>query len=289
MRRVLPTIVVLSALTVVDAAQEPTPASSELRFDVTSVKRSPPILDRALQPFVGVPQPGVWRLRDLPIVSVLRNAYPGHPLSAQVVGAPEWVNSDYYDIEARMIPTATAEDVRQMVRMLLAERFKLALHQEKRQVTAFELVKRKDGKLGRGLQPPRVDCAAFRAGGPRPVDPARKEYADRLVCAVTIMPTFDHTLLIPGANMRLTAGDVPIASILTLLGNSLNRPVIDGTGLTERFDIELQFLTGAPRIDGDNGPPLRAAISDQLGLQVQDVLTVSDVLVIDRIERPTEN
>jgi uncharacterized protein (TIGR03435 family) len=289
MRRVLSTVAVLSALTGVDAAQQPTPVSSELRFEVTSVKRSPPILDRALQPFVGVPQPGVWRLRDQPIVSALRNAYPGHPLPAQVVGAPEWVNRDYYDIEARTSPTATAGDVRQMVRMLLAERFKLALRQEKRQVTAFALVTRKDGRLGRGLQPPTVDCAAFRAGGPRPDDPARKAYADRLPCAVTVMPTFDHTLLIPGANMRLTAGDVPIASILTLLGNYLNRPVIDGTGLSERFDIELQFFTGAPRIDGDDGPPLRAAIGDQLGLQVQDVLTVSDVLVIDRIERPTEN
>jgi uncharacterized protein (TIGR03435 family) len=79
---------------------------------------------------------------------------------------------------------------------------------------------------------------------------------------------------------------VPISRILTLLGNYMNRPVIDGTGRTQRFDIELQFLAGSVRIDGDNGPPIRAAIAEQLGLQVQEGRTSIDVLVIDGIERP---
>jgi uncharacterized protein (TIGR03435 family) len=81
---------------------------------------------------------------------------------------------------------------------------------------------------------------------------------------------------------------VPISQILTLLGNRLNRPVIDRTNLTERFDIELQFST-AVRPDGDSGPPICAAITEQLGLQVQEGRTTVDVLVIDHIERPTEN
>jgi uncharacterized protein (TIGR03435 family) len=103
-----------------------------------------------------------------------------------------------------------------------------------------------------------------------------------------VLPTFDHTLLIPGADLRLTAGDVPISRILTLLGNYLNRPVVDRTNLTQRFDIELQFST-AIRADGDSGPPMRAAITDQLGQQVQEGRAMVDVLVIDHIERPTEN
>jgi len=286
MRRMLLTVAVLCALTLAGAAQSaPQPT---LRFDVASVKRSPPYLERQIQAFVGSPQPGVWRLRDLPVASAVLNLYPGYPLSVQVVGAPDWFDSrEWYDIEARTNPAATAEDIRQMGRTLLADRFKLALHAEQRELPAFILTQRNDRRLGRGLQTPAIDCTAFRAGGPRPIAPVQRN-ADRLPCGMTVLPTFDHTLLIPGADLRLTAGDVPISRILTLLGNYLNRPVVDRTNLTQRFDIELQFST-AIRADGDSGPPMRAAITDQLGLQVQEGRAMVDVLVIDHIERPTEN
>ena len=262
-------------------------AAQSPRFDVASIKRSAPILDRQLQPFVGIPQPGFWRLRDYPVITALRNLYPGHPLSVQVVGAPEWLDSlEWYDIEARTSPSATAENIRQMGRALLADRFKLALHTEKREVPAFVLVKRNDGKLGSGLKPPAVDCAAFRAGGERPRDPAPKP-ADRLPCAAIVLPIFDHTRLIPGTDMRITAGDVPVSGILTLLANQLKRPVIDRTGLTQRFDIELQFTADPLRTTDDAGPSIRTAITEQLGLHVQDGRAPIDVLVIDHIERPT--
>jgi uncharacterized protein (TIGR03435 family) len=291
MHRVMPTIVVLSALTIAGAAQQPPPASSALRFDVASVKRSPPILDRALQPFVGVPQPGVWRIRDQPVIAVLRNIYPGYPLSVQIVGAPEWLEGvrDLYDIEGRTNATATADDIRQMARALLADRFKLALHTERREVPAFALVKRGDGQLGSGLQTPSVDCTAFRAGGPRPDDPARKANADRLACNVVLLPTFDHTRRVSGTDMRISGGDVPVSRILTLLANQLERPVIDATGLADqRFDIELQFTSDPLRTTGD-GPAIRTAITEQLGLRLQETRTMIDVLVIDHIARPTEN
>jgi uncharacterized protein (TIGR03435 family) len=262
--------------------------SSAARFEVASVKRSPPILDRRLDPFLGVAQPGLWRVRDQPMLPVLRNIYPGHQFPGEVVGAPDWVSSDYYDIEAKMNPASTADDARQMARALLAERFKLVVHQEQREVAAFVLTQKRDGKLGPGLKPPAVDCAAFRNGGPRPVDP-RPKNADRLPCAVTALPAFDSTLVIPGVDTRITAGDVPIARILTLLGNQLKRPVVDGTNLTQRFDIELQFSAGPVRPDVENGPPIRAAIGEQLGLQVEEGKAMVDVLVIDHIERPTEN
>jgi uncharacterized protein (TIGR03435 family) len=275
-------VLILCSLTVSLAAQQP----AQLRFEVASIKRAAPILDRQLQPFVGIPQPGFWRLRDYPVITALRNLYPGYPLSVQVVGAPEWLDSlEWYDIEARTSPSATAEDIRQMGRALLADRFKLALHSEKREVPAFVLVKRSDGKLGSGLKPPSVDCAAFRAGGERPRDPAPKP-ADRLPCAAIVLPIFDHTRLVAGTDMRITAGDVPVSGILTLLANQLKRPVIDRTGLTQRFDIELQF-TADPLQSTAGGPAIRTAITEQLGLQVQDDRAPIDVLVIDHIERPT--
>ena len=199
------------------------------------------------------------------------------------------MNRDFYDIEARNSRTATAEDVRQMARALLAERFTLALHQEQRDVPAFVLVRPEGGKLGRGLKPPSVDCTAFRAGGPLPKDSTLQQYADRLPCGLAVLPVFDQTRVVPGADMRLTAGDVPIERVLTRLATYLNRPVVDGTGLTQHFDIELQFFAGAVRPDVDSGPPIRAAIKEQLGLDVQDGRASVDVLVIDHIERPSEN
>ena len=279
MTRFAPLLAGLAVLALPLTAQSP-------RFDVASIKRSPPILDRQLQPFVGIPQPGFWRLRDYPAMTALLNVYPGHPLSMQVVGAPEWLDSrEWYDIEARTNPSATVEDIRLMARALLAERFTLALHNEKREVPAFVLVKRNDGQLGSGLKPPSVDCAAFRAGGERPRDPAPKP-ADRLPCAAIMLPIFEHMRLVPGADLRITAGDAPVSGILTLLGNQLKRPVIDRTGLTQRFDIELQF-TADPLQAGNRGPAIRTAITEQLGLQVQDGRAPIDVLVIDHIERPT--
>jgi len=179
-----------------------------------------------------------------------------------------------------------------MARSLLADRFRLVMHAEKRQVPAYMLVKaRADGRLGSGLSSPSIDCDAYRAakekGAPLPVDPKRRPFGDRLPCVSTLMPVFDQTRVIPGADVRITAGGATIASIIPILSRELDRPLVDATGLTQLFDIELQYSLGAPRPDAEPGPPLRSALTDQLGLRVQDSVTVVDVLVIDRIERPT--
>jgi uncharacterized protein (TIGR03435 family) len=265
--------------------------SSRPAFDVASVKRSPDISLRAINPTPGVTMPGgVWRVRDSWIVNVIRTLYPNHPLPGQVVGGPDWVARDYYDIEARTAPTATADEVRQMGRALLADRFKLALHTESRRVPAYALTLRKDRKVGKGLATPAVNCSAFRAGGARPEDPTRQRNADRLACGLTVMPVFPHTQVVAGADLRLTAGDVTLAEIQTLLGRYMGRPVVDRTGLMQRFDIELQFDAPSGATTAvDDGPSLTTAITEQLGLQLEDERAEIEVLVIDHIERPSEN
>ena len=77
-----------------------------------------------------------------------------------------------------------------------------------------------------------------------------------------------------------------ISQIVTLLGNYFNRPVIDRTNLAQRFDIELQFTADPIRANND-GPSIRTAVTEQLGLEVQDGRGPIDVLVIDHVERPT--
>lgn len=76
---------------------------------------------------------------------------------------------------------------------------------------------------------------------------------------------------------------------MPLLARALGRPVLDQTGLKEFFDIEVQFSNSPPRTDEEPGPPLRAALSNQLGLSLEDGRTSIEVLVIDHVERPTPN
>lgn len=263
-----------------------------LSFEVASVKPSPD--PRSVPVFTSVIaeiQPGgVWRSTFATVFGLIRNLYPGYLMQGQILG-PDWIGTEFYDINARAAPSASPDQMREMARTLLSDRFKLAMHTEKRQMPVYVLVSaRADSRLGPGMTKPALDCDAYRLAKARgeepPPDPTRKKYADRLPCVATVMPVFDHTRVVPGAEVRLTAGGATIASIIPLLSRELGRPVVDRTGLTQPFDIEVQYSLGAPRPDSEPGPPLRAAIADQLGLRVQDTLTVVDVLVIDRVERP---
>jgi uncharacterized protein (TIGR03435 family) len=266
---------------------------ARLSFEVASVKPSPdPRSVPVFNPVVAEIQPGgVWRSAFATVFGLLRTLYPAHLLPGQIVG-PDWIGTEFFDINARGTPLSSANDLREMARTLLADRFKLVLHTEKRQVSAYQLVTaRADGRLGPGLSKPSIDCDAYRAakekGAPLPIDPKRRPFGDRMPCVSTVMPVFDQTRVIPGAEMRITAGGATIASIIPILSRELDRPVVDATGLTQLFDIELQYSLGVPRPDAEPGPPLRSALTDQLGLRVQDTVTALDVLVIDRIERPS--
>jgi uncharacterized protein (TIGR03435 family) len=264
-----------------------------LTFEVASVKPSPdPRSVPVFSPTIGEIQPGgVWRSTFATVFGLLRTLYPGHLLPGQIVG-PDWIGTEFYDINARGTPASSPDELREMARTLLADRFKLALHIEKRELPAYTLVfARTDGRLGPGMTKPAIDCDAYRAAQARgekpPPDPTRKRFFDRLSCVSTVMPAGDETRVIPGARVRITAGGATIASIIEILSRELGRPVVDATGLTQQFDIEVQYSVGPPRPDQEAGPPLKSALTDQLGLRIQDSRASVDVLVIDRIERPT--
>jgi len=275
------------------AAGQQLPAA-RLSFEVASVKPSPdPRSVPVFTPVVAEIQPGgVWRSTFATVFGLFRTLYPGYSLPGQIVGAPDWFGTEFYDINARGTPSSSPDDLREMARRLLADRFKLVLHTEKRELPAYTLtVARADGRLGPGLTKPAIDCDAYRAAKARgenpPPDPTRKRFFDRLSCVSTVMPTGDETRVIPGAGVRITAGGATISGIIEILSRELGRPVVDATGLSQQFDIEVQYSVGPPRPDREPGPPLRSAVTDQLGLRIQDSRAMVDVLVIDRIERPT--
>jgi uncharacterized protein (TIGR03435 family) len=199
----------------------------------------------------------------------------------QISGAPDWIDADRFDIDARADvdlppmrgPLSANGAVPQMVQALLADRFKLLAHREQRDGPAFRLT-RVDANRAARLTAAKVDCAAAAAEKPREIIQG---------CTTRISP---GTIVMEGA---------PIARLVDTLSGLLGRAVIDDTGLTGRFDLELQWQpplppgpAGTPPAAPD-GPSLFTAIREQLGLRLDAGRAPVDALVIDRLERPTPN
>lgn len=284
MRTPLLLVVVLTT----SLAAQTIPPSSPV-FEVASIRRSADVSKRMLAPSNEFLPGGVWRVRDSTFRNLIRTLYPDQA-RWQIVGGADWIAQEFYDIEARAVSTANAEEVRAMARRLLADRLRLEVHNETRDLPVFVLTQPKGRRLGPGLTKPAADCAGFRRGGERPQDSTRQPFFDRVPCAMVVMPTSDQTGKVPGANLRLSAGDATLSEIVPLLGNALGRPLLDRTGITERFDIELQYSTmPLTTTTVETGPTLRTAVAEQLGLSVEESRAPIEVLVIDRIERPSEN
>jgi uncharacterized protein (TIGR03435 family) len=183
-----------------------------------------------------------------------------------------------------------------MMRALLADRFKLAVHGERREQPVYDLVlARSDGRLGPGLKRAEedVDCvaraAAERAAGeaaaaagqqppPRPLPdlngPARP-------CSISLK------------GPQLVA-NTTIANLAAFLRGSVGRPVVDKTGLNGLYHVTMEYDRMAairgPAADTPGAPPSAfTAVQEQLGLKLEPSREVRDTLVIDRLERPTEN
>jgi uncharacterized protein (TIGR03435 family) len=271
-------------------------AQSPLKFDVASVKPSPD--PRSVPVFSSSPgavQPGgTWRAQFATVDRIIRALYPDFVLPGQITGGPPWVATDMYDITAKADPARTAEEFNQMARALLAERFNLVTHIEKRELPVYFLVlARRDGRLGPGLRSPAVDCDAYRAARARgePIPPDLIAYGTRLPCAATVMPVMSQHQIVPGTTMRLTAGSRTIPSLVAMIAGQVGRPVLDRTGLTQLFDVEVQFSPPRPPTVGnasiDEGPRFTTALEEQAGLKLEEGRATADVLVIDRVDRPT--
>jgi uncharacterized protein (TIGR03435 family) len=201
---------------------------------------------------------------------------------SRLAGVPDWANVERFDVIGKADSIPSREAMRPMLQALLAERFKLATHMEKREVPLYALVRsRRDGTLGPGLHVSTVTCAG--RGAPPPADGAPPP--------VPCGPR-------PGGPGRLMIVGMPMAQLAPMLSIVVGRTVVEKTGLTERYDIELTFtpdrtLPGPdgtpPRAATDDGPSIFTALQEQLGLKLEPSKETVDVLVIDHVERPTEN
>ena len=207
---------------------------------------------------------------------------------------PKWANTEYFDIEAKA-PTAspTKDQMRLMMQSLLADRFKLLVHFEPRDVPVMALVMVKPGRVGPRLRP-HSQGPACDAKIP-PIDHSSPKIPDvwMPVCGTTQMVDWsNHTVILGSRNttMDLFSNWIPLIE-------PLGRPVINWTGLTERFDIELNFTppwveAKEQSADGQldlTGPTFLEAIKDQLGLRLVSTHAPVQTLVIDHVELPSPN
>jgi uncharacterized protein (TIGR03435 family) len=272
---------VVIALTAAAPAQSPEQPS----FDVASVKQNTTGNDSG-QWGIMPPTPGRLRIANTPLRFILHYAFQIR--DHQLIGAPDWIDSTSFDISATYPsdPPRTEDDRRAMLRTLLADRFGLTTHRERRKMPIYVLVMaRKDGRPGPHLVPSTIDCDQWiaekrpqlGAESSSPVAPGGK----RPVCRILTTRRF------------ISAGTQTMQQLADVLQVLAGRPVADRTGLTGAFDFDLQWTSGPIALAAgtpsptDDGPSIFAALQEQLGLRLERGRAPFDVVIVDAVRRPT--
>jgi uncharacterized protein (TIGR03435 family) len=218
----------------------------------------------------------------LPVADFHSERIPLQP--AQLIGGPDWLDDEHYDIVAKSPVRLTSDTLREMEQALLVDRFQLKTHRESRELPIYALVlARSDRKLGPGMAVTPNDCAP--GSVPRPAtataDPERPR-----------CNWFSRT-------GRFYSGGITMATFAEALSLSVDRKVVDHSGLTGYYEFELSFspdfgAPGGPLPPGVAPPPsgpdlgsLYTALQEQLGLKLESTRGTVEVIVIDQIARPT--
>jgi uncharacterized protein (TIGR03435 family) len=202
-----------------------------------------------------------------------------------IIGAPDWADSDHFDIEAKVSPgmDATPEQVRLMAQYLAADRFQLKAHWETREVPTYNLVAAKNGikiKPSQDQSPISIDTGPLNLASP-------PRGTQRTIAKPS--PS--------GIALSLSGDALPIDTLVGIFQSYAGRPLFDKTGLSGLFDVKLEFFLEAsggnpaalPTAAEPSGPIFATAIEEQLGLKLESARGPVEVLVIDSVQKPSEN
>jgi uncharacterized protein (TIGR03435 family) len=269
------------------AQSQPTASTPPPSFDVASIK----------------PNHGgtnLFRIRAEPGRFVANNATPRFLLQyayrvkdAQIVGAPSWIDSEHYDIEAKVDDSSgdaqrklnrdeEGTQLRLMLQSLLADRFKLTLHHDTKELPLYALVVAKNG--------PRLHESAAAPDDPAPLGPPTPNG-----------PQPRNSMRMMGrGNLSINAGNLDMFT--ELLSHQLGLLIVNKTGLKGNYDFTLKWtpdegqgqMPGGPPADtappaDASGPSIFTALQEQLGLKLESQKGPVDTIVIDHVERPSEN
>jgi uncharacterized protein (TIGR03435 family) len=287
--------VACATATVAAQATPPPPATQEPlpTFEVASVRVNKTAqMNRLFRPQPG----GRFEATNMPLRDLIQFAYQVRPF--QIEGGPDWIDSVSFDIVAKAegdvppaMPGGPPSPQMLMLRSLLAERFKLMVHNETKELPIYALtLARPDGKLGPEFSQSTTDCAAMMKAAMSGGAPPAPIQNDRMLCGLRIGPG------------RMDMGGFGLSEFANGLSMLLQRTVVNRTGLNGNYDARMTFspeqlpgfrmpppgTPGVPPID-PNAPSIFTALQEQLGLKLDSTRGPVQVLVIDRAEMPVED
>jgi len=232
----------------------------KLEFEVASIKPAKPGANAG-----GIkPLPGgqTYVANNVPVKLMIRLMY--HLTNSQVSGGPGWLDTDLYDVEAKADGPHTLDELHIMFQNLLVDRFKLQFHKETRTLPAYELAVDKAGtKLTENHSPDQWEI---------PIQPLGFGNVQATRCSMSYFSWF--------------------------LAQVLNKPVVDQTGLPLFYDFKLEWTPELPpgfvprdgaSLPPTNGPDIFTAVHEQLGLKLDSHKGPVEIMVIDHVEKPSEN
>ncbi len=216
-------------------------------------------------------------------------------------GLPEWASNERFDIQARSGGNPSKDEMRLMMRSLLADRFKLVVHHETRQLPVLEVVLTKPGKTGPQLQPHSNDWPCP-SRIPPPSAAGQSTQASAHPFPGGLPPLckgiFELPWSAPGL-FHVGARDVTVQFIANYFSgvSGFGRPFLDRTGLSGTFDFSLEWkrendrplAPGVQARPNVAGPTFQTALREQLGLRLQVQKAPIDVIVVDHVEHPSGN
>jgi uncharacterized protein (TIGR03435 family) len=279
-------LVVVPLATAIASAQAPiSQPLSRPTFEVASVKRNndpnAPVSMRIL--------PDRFTMTNAPVRLLINAAYT--LATYQYIGMPNW--PERYDIAAKAPDGVAPDQMPLILQSLLADRFKMVARRETRDSPIYALVAaRSDRRLGSRLTKSTIDCApilarraaAARARGPGPIPVPQRAPGERPECGARMLGRI------------YSAGNTTMPKLAEFLAGYVGRQVVDRTDLQGEFDLDLEFSPQAwlPPSPGapaslDDAASIFTALQEQLGLKLESTRGPVDFLVIDRVEKPTDD
>jgi uncharacterized protein (TIGR03435 family) len=190
-----------------------------------------------------------------------------------ISGGPKWIRSERFEIQALLpqgLPEYTtgqflngeAPKLEVLIKNLLAERFHLAIHREMKEVPGYVLVAGKDGP---------------------------KIRASKETDAPAVSPPAQRRTAAPSGSQHAYSPRTTMTYVALMLGVITRRPVLDQTGLTGDFILDLEYAAQDAPVGNSSAPSVFTAVQEQLGLKLESAKVPAEVLVIDRAEKPSEN
>jgi len=281
-----------------------------LSFEVASIKPAAPITDGRIMVRMGG-DPGRVDWTNVSIRDIVRQAYE---VKEYQISGPDWMGSTRFDLSAKLPEGAPRSKVPEMLQNLLAERFKLTVHKETKELPMYALVV---GKSGIRMKEAEIDPNAPPPGsGPGPGGPGPGPEGGIRIDRDG-KPQFapgagrGGQMMIMTNNGHLAAKAMNLTGLVNFLARQVDRPVVDETGLKGSYDFELDFVPermqgmvahmpppsgggegGAPSTNNseNNGVSIFTAVQAQLGLKLEAKKGPVELIVVDHVEKtPTEN